>query len=131
MTKIMTGLINELKTKKVIFGARTAVKEAKKQNVEKIYLTNDCPEDIMDKLQNKEDKMNITKLEMTKEELKELCQKPFNISVICILKEKDKEGKFLEKTKKVSSKDKEEKLLEKAEENLKPKKIKKTNESNA
>ncbi len=97
MTKLIATLTKELKTKKIIFGPKVALKKLK--NIEKIYFSEDCPENIIKSFKKFENMINT---ELTKEELKELCKKSFNICVISILKEKkDKEkGEKKEKTKK-------------------------------
>lgn len=105
MAKGTDNFIEEIEKNKIIYGAETTIKQAKKNNVEKVYITIDCHEDIEKKL--RDSKLNIIKLTLTKEALKELCKKPFNISVLAIIKEKSgKEENKKEKESKKKSKEK-------------------------
>lgn len=91
ITKI-TILTDELKNKKTVLGSKVTLKKIREKEVEKIYFSNDCPENnpVLDEIMKKAkaNKVEIINLELTKEELKEICQKQFNISTISILKEK-------------------------------------------
>lgn len=93
MANLITELMTGLKENRLVFGGKTAVKLAKKEAIEKVYLSNDCPENIEEEL--KKTNVKIVKLNMTKEALADLCKKPFNISVISLIKkskdEKDKD----------------------------------------
>ncbi len=101
MSKATENLTKELKENypnKVAYGSRVALKQLKKKNVEKIYVTLDCPSEIEQKLEANKNGAIITKLDVTKEMLKELCKVPFNVSVVTILKaeveaEKKKSGR--------------------------------------
>ncbi|MEM1535683.1 MAG: ribosomal L7Ae/L30e/S12e/Gadd45 family protein [Candidatus Pacearchaeota archaeon] len=76
-------LLQDLKGK-TIFGLKRTLKLLKKGEVQKIYLASDAPP--LPKFNLKE-KVEIIKLNQNKEELKEICRKKFNISVISVLKE--------------------------------------------
>jgi len=86
MQKIINILLKEIEEQRALYGSRTAIKQLKKGNAEKIYIAKDCPKEIEEKLIALN--ANLIKLELTKEMLKELCKKPFDISVISILKKK-------------------------------------------
>ncbi len=88
-------LKKELKTKKAIFGPKVTLKEIKKDkdNIDKIYVVNDCSEETIKLFQKAKVKNKIIKLDLDREELKELCNKKFNISVISILKRKEIKNK--------------------------------------
>ncbi len=90
MSKLIENLLGEIKENRAIYGSKVALKQLKKGIVEKIYIANDCPLDIEEKL--KEAEANIIKLDVTKEMLKDMCKTQFNISVISIIKEGE-EGK--------------------------------------
>ncbi len=116
---ITLRLKKELKTKEAIFGTKIAFK--KKDIIEKIYVAEDCPEEIKKRINTlaKKQKIDLIFLEFSKEELKDICKKPFNISILSILgkqKPKREEEKKEEETK---EKEKEEK--KKPEKNKKPK----------
>jgi ribosomal protein L30E len=96
----------ELKTKETIFGSKRALKKI--DFIDKVYVAKDCPEDIKEKIEKsaKKQKTDIIFLEFSKEELKDICKKPFNISVLSIISgkkqktEEKKEKKTKTKTKK-------------------------------
>lgn len=91
-------LVKELKDKKQVFGSKEAIKQINKGNAETIYLAKDCL--FADAILNsaKEKGIEIKKLDISSEQMKVLCKKPFSVSVISVLKEKS--------SKKVSSKEK-------------------------
>ncbi len=141
---ITLRLKKELKTKEAIFGTKIAFK--KKDIIEKIYVAEDCPEEIKKRINTlaKKQKIDLIFLEFSKEELKDICKKPFNISILSILgkqkpkreeekkeeetKEKEKEEKKKpEKNKKQKTKNKKDKK-EKKEKKEKKKKDKKKKE---
>ncbi len=74
-------LIKELQESKVIFGPKRTLKFLKKGLVKKIYLASDAPA-----MHLKEKNVEIITLDVNKENLKEICKKNFNISVISVLK---------------------------------------------
>jgi ribosomal protein L30E len=115
---ITLRLKKELKLKGALFGSKIPFK--RKELIEKIYISNDCPEQIKNKIENfsKKQKIELIYPDFSKEELKDLCKKPFNISVLSILKEKIKQKKTEIKEKKT------EKKKEKKKEKAKTKKIK-------
>jgi len=82
MANITDSLIKEIKTKNIIFGPKVALKNLK--NIEKIYLSKDCPEEILRNLKKFD---NIIKTNLSKKEFGEICKKNFNICVISILKQ--------------------------------------------
>lgn len=110
MSKLTENLQREIEENRALYGSKVALKQLKKEAVEKIYISNDCPPDIEEKI--KAAKANIIKLEITKEMLKDLCKTPFNISVVSILKEAvteqtgEKEDKKREKKSKKEEKEK-------------------------
>lgn len=110
-------LKKELKTKKVIFGPKVTLKKVKKDkdNIDKIYIVSDCSEETIKLFQKAKVKNKIIKLDLDREELKELCNKKFNISVISILKRKELKKKEETKEKKdiKNKKTKEKKTQEK------------------
>ena len=103
MTNTPYDLEKDIKERNIAIGAKVALKKLKLGLVERIYLAEDCPEEIINKIQNEKNKAEIIKLGLNKEELKETCKKPFNISIIAIVKEKVKkeEKKETKKTTKV------------------------------
>jgi len=79
-------LLNDIKTKKHLFGHKETLKNIDK--VERIYIASNCPEEIMKKIKERAKKaeVKVKLLNLKTYELKELCKKPFPISVISVLK---------------------------------------------
>lgn len=123
-TRTTVSLADELKNRKIIFGSRAALKKLKSGEVERIYLSNDCPENILNDLKNK---VEIINLPMTKEELKNLCKKTFNISAFSVLKEKTPIALAKEEEKA----EKEKKPIKEKEKKPRKKKIKKEDKKDA
>lgn len=126
-------LVKELKHKKIIFGPKVAIKQIKKDMIETIYITDDCPSVQKDKIktiakQTKARKIEIKQIKETTEQLQELFKKPFNISVISVLKGKKEIKEKAKKEIKKEAKPKEEKKLKKvkAKKKATKTKIKKT-----
>ena len=76
-----SDLIKDLKEEKIIFGSKRTLKFLKKGLVKKIYLASDTPT-----IHAKEKNVEIVVLDVNKENLKEICKKNFNVSVISVLK---------------------------------------------
>lgn len=113
MPKPIDNLNREIKENKAIYGSKSAIKQVLKGTIEKIYITNDAPLEIEEKLNKLKDKVQVIKLNITKEALKELCKVPFNISVISIIKSKIKDEQKEMKEKKQEGKKNKEKGREK------------------
>lgn len=115
MPKLIDNLVKELKEGKAIYGSKMAIKQAAKGAVEKIYFTNDASLEIEEKLNElkEKEKIPVIKLDITKETLKDICKKPFNISVVSIMKSEIKkelkESKQEKKTNEKESKNKKKK----------------------
>ena len=77
-----------LKTDKIILGAERTLKGLKKSEVKKVYLANNCAELIRDDAQHyaKLSGASVVELDVPNVELKNICRKPFAISVIGVLK---------------------------------------------
>lgn len=95
-------LVKELKNRKIIFGPKVAIKQIKKGAVEIIYIADDCPSVHVQAIQtsvkaSKEGKVEIKQLKITTEQLQGICKKPFNISIISVLKRKQKKKEKEEK----------------------------------
>lgn len=78
-----------LKERKIIIGAKRCVKELKKGSIEQVIFSVDLPPELKKKIEaeaKNAKNIEIVQLDKTKEELAELCKKPFNISVISVLK---------------------------------------------
>lgn len=113
----------ELKTKEILLGGKRTLKKI--DSIGKIYVAKDCPRDIREKIEKAagKNKIDVVLLEFSKEELKDICKKPFNISVLSIIS-----GKKLIEEKQEEQEEKEEKEEEKKEKKTKKKKEKKEKE---
>jgi ribosomal protein L30E len=125
------NLTEDLKTKKVFFGAKTALKQKKKGGVDMIYLASDCPFKTVENLQGAFEKQNILTLEATCNDLREICKKPFSIFVIAVMKgdskaqaaeKKEKKEKMALQKKDTAETEKEEKTPSKKTKQKKEKK---------
>lgn len=115
----------EIKKGDLIIGVNTISKALKKKQVAKIYVSNDILPNLLASLENdvKSQDIKIFTLELNKEQLKELCKKPFFISAFAIKKGNE------EKEIKEESEEKEEKQKTKTfKENIKEEITAKTTE---
>jgi ribosomal protein L30E len=84
--------INDLKkligTKRLIFGTDRTVKELKKGNLEKVYLSSNCNSNVKEDINHygRLSKTIIVSLEMPNDELRIVVKKPFSVSVIGVTK---------------------------------------------
>jgi len=84
--------IKELKTKllegKVVLGTERVLKELKTKELEKIFLTSNCLQKIVDdiKYYAKLAGITVVELEQTNEEIGVICKKNFFVSVVGIIK---------------------------------------------
>jgi len=86
---MIENLKKELKEeKKIIFGSKQSIKYLKKNKTKKVFISYNCPENIKKEIKElaKLNKIEVIEIKKTKEELAEICKKPFNISTISILK---------------------------------------------
>ena len=110
MSKIVIDdLIKEIKNKSIVIGPKVAFKKLKKNMIEKIYFSKDCSKEVINKFKKLKSKVEMINLEINKEDLKEICKKSFNISVISILGKKKPTKKKEEESKKEEKKEKKEK----------------------
>ncbi|MCL6500624.1 MAG: hypothetical protein K6T16_01160 [Candidatus Pacearchaeota archaeon] len=100
MPELIDTIVKDTKTRQVLFGPKSALKKlrAARDSIERIYVSNDCPAEILRNL--KANFSEVIHTEMSKEELRELCKKPFNISVISVLREKEELGEKVKESKK-------------------------------
>lgn len=74
-------LKNQIKNRKVLFGVKQA-KKTKKNKIDKIILSKDAP--FEKELKN----LPVERVKENNKEIGEICNKPFGISVVAIMKEK-------------------------------------------
>jgi len=83
----MDDLRKLLEQKRLILGTKRTLLYLKKGKLEKVYLSSNCPEDVLSTLDSytKIGKFKLEKLESTNDELGVVCRKPFAISIIGLL----------------------------------------------
>ena len=77
-----------LATKRMIFGTDRTVKELKQGNIEKVFLSSNCKKTAKEDISHYGglSKAAIIQLDTPNDELRIIVKKPFNISVIGVLK---------------------------------------------
>lgn len=119
-------LNREIKKGDLVIGTRTVIKAIKRKELAKIYVSNDILFNLLSELEKeaKAHDIKIFKLELNKEQLKELCKKPFFISVFAIKKgneEKETEREEGNEVYKEKKENKKEEIREKPKEEKKEK----------
>jgi len=81
-----------LKEKKLVIGTNRTIKGLKLGSFEKVFLSSNCPPDIAGSVNyySKIGKITVIKLKYSNEELGVVCKRPFSISIMGLLKEKNK-----------------------------------------
>jgi large subunit ribosomal protein L30e len=79
-----------LTKKKVVIGTIATIKKIKLGAIAKVYMSNNCPEDVKEDIERyaKFDNIEVAVLDKNNEELGIVCRKPFMISILGILGEK-------------------------------------------
>ena len=77
-----------LETGKLIFGTEMTMKGLKLGDVQKVFVTKNCPAEVRDDISHYSSigKFEVVELESTNEELGVICKKPFSVSVIGLLR---------------------------------------------
>jgi ribosomal protein L30E len=88
--KIMEEIKEALTKKKIIIGTTSTLKKLKMGKVAKVYVSNNCPNNVMADLDRFKKSAEIEVLDKSNEELGIVCKKPFSISVLSILGEAKK-----------------------------------------
>lgn len=120
-------LNREIKKGDLIIGTNSVIKAIKKNEIAKVYVSNDILLNLFSEIEKEANakKVKIFKLDMNKEQLKELCKKPFFISAYAIKKgnEEEETGKHNEEENETEEEIEERKEVEVKKE-TKPKKEK-------
>jgi ribosomal protein L30E len=76
-------------TKKFVIGMQKTIKELMRGNVAKVFVTENCKDDMKENVQlhASADKVPVEELPIPNDELGTICKKVFAISVVCLLKE--------------------------------------------
>ena len=72
------------KSEKIIIGTEKTLKSLKRGEIEKIFVSSNCPEKVKSDIAHycKVGKSKMIPLNFSNEELGEICKKPFSISVL-------------------------------------------------
>ena len=84
----MNELIDVLKTDKVVFGADRTIKLLKNNKLSKIFIANNCADDIKNEIEHyaKIANVEVNELDMKNNEVGIFCKKTFFISVVSVEK---------------------------------------------
>lgn len=79
-----------LGTKRLIIGTDRTLKHLRSGDVEKIFLSNNCPKTLKEDINHysAQGGVKVVELSVPNEELGVLCKKPFPVSVVSVLKGK-------------------------------------------
>jgi len=83
----MKDLKEAVKDKKeLVIGTQRTLKRLKMGEIKKVYVSSNCPKDVLDDLEHYSKIYNIplVKLKENNEELGIICKKPFHISVLSL-----------------------------------------------
>ena len=85
-----TEIKSLIDTKDVVLGSEQSIKNLKKGNVEKVFITSNCSTRTKQEIEEyaKIDSVDVSVMDMTNEDLGMLCKKPFSISVLSVIKGK-------------------------------------------
>lgn len=92
MIKMATNSLEEikkiLKTNKLVIGSDRTLKNLKKGDVSKVFLSSNCAHNLEKDIKGycRISKTDVAVLDKTNEELGVICKKPFSISVLSIKK---------------------------------------------
>ena len=89
---ILDEIKDALTKKKIVIGTSLTVKKMKTGKVGKVFVSNNCPKNVLVDIErySKAGSIDVEVLEKSNEELGVLCKKPFSISVLSILGDKKK-----------------------------------------
>jgi ribosomal protein L30E len=72
----------------VTIGTSQTLLNLKHGNLEVVYVTSNCPKDVIEEIKQNSEDVKVVELKETNNELGVICKKPFFISVIGLLKQK-------------------------------------------
>ena len=72
--------------KRLVIGTQRTLKKLKMNEVKKVYVSSNCPKDVLEDVEHysKVHNISLVKLKETNEELGVICKKPFHISVLSL-----------------------------------------------
>jgi len=77
-----------LKSKKLIIGTDRVTKLAKQAKLDKVFISRNAPKTVLDDLDHycKLGNIEVIRLQYANDEVGEMCNKPFSISILGVLK---------------------------------------------
>ncbi|MCK4669784.1 MAG: ribosomal L7Ae/L30e/S12e/Gadd45 family protein [Nanoarchaeota archaeon] len=85
---MIEDLKERIAKKLVTIGTEATLKNLRQGNLEKVFITKNCPEKVRDDIKDFKEDVEIVELDKTNEELGVMCKKQYAISVLGFLKEK-------------------------------------------
>lgn len=88
MEKALKEIKSLVKSEKFIMGTERAMKELKAGNLSKIFVSSNAPENVVSDLDHYTgmSEVEVVKLTIPNDELGVVCQKPFSVSIVALLK---------------------------------------------
>lgn len=85
----ITEIKNNLKNKRLVLGTKLTVKQLKRGNVAKVFLSSNCPEPVRKDIAHYSQLGSIAleQLDIPNSDLGTICKKPFSVSVVGLLKQ--------------------------------------------
>jgi len=86
----VSELKKDIRKEGIIFGTERTIKALKNGKLEKIYISSNCRKDVREDIlyYAKLSGTKVIELETDNKETATICKKPFNISVLSLVKEK-------------------------------------------
>lgn len=81
----------EIKDRKLVFGEKNSLKQAKKGSIEAIYISSDCRN--AEKIKNEAKGAEVRQITYTSAQMQEMCKKPFPVSVVSVIAEEGRKQK--------------------------------------
>ena len=81
----LDNLKKAIKEKKLVIGTDRTLKLLKTNKAKEVFISKNCPETLRKRIKNygEINKIKITELDNTNEEIGSLCKKPFSINICC------------------------------------------------
>ena len=85
---LIAEIKKNLKTKKLLMGARTTLKEMKQDNLAKVLLASNCPKEMQDDVEYYAKMLDfeVIKLDVANDELGVICKRQHTITVLGLVK---------------------------------------------
>lgn len=85
---MIDDLKEKLENELVTIGTDETIKNLRKGNLEKVFITKNCPHGVREEIMDYAGETEVIEIDSTNEELGTMCKKPYGISILGFLKEK-------------------------------------------